>query len=207
MTLYERLAPVASEMRARAWSLAKAIWSLEGGHLSKDDFVALSESAAFLAYTSAGGDVDDPDSFDWDTKGPGLVRLGLSFFRTDLGINQEDAAIRRAHLVRKDGHCVDELAWDLWSLTDAPQESAFRDSMLAQLEPLIAERLGAQTARLVCDHYFRGVPQRELALALVAQGMTHTKAEQVVNKAMSRARQKLRTMLPPEWVAVTREVA
>ncbi len=225
--LYERLMPIARALRAQAYPLAKAVALFDGGGVSDADFVALSESAAFLAFTTAGGDVDDPDAFDW-SETPGLVRLGLAFLRSDLGFAYQDQ-VRRA-TPRKAGHTVAELAWDTWAwapeserptsksrrwsrVTDDYQpDIAFRESMLARLEPLIAETLGAKAARVVCDHYFRGVSQRAIAERLVTEAGDVTphaleRAERAVNQMVSRARTKLRAVLPPEWAALTAEVA
>jgi hypothetical protein len=228
--LYELLDPTAREMRAQAYPLARAVAAYEcGGELPEADFVALSESAAFLAFTTLGGDVDDPAAFDWPGQARALVKVGLTFLRADLGINHKDRVARNT--VRRDVSCVAEVGWDAWAdaappppahgepagarrggarppeMSAFPPDVAFRESLLATLEPLVARELGPRAARVVCDHYFRGVSQRALAEGLAAEtGVPMARAERVVNKAVSRARGKLRGALPPVWRALAQEI-
>lgn len=221
MDLFKLLEPTARAMRAQAYALARAVSTFEGGQLLDEDFEALTDSSAFLAFTTLGGDVDDPASFDWAANASALVKVGLTFLRADLGINYREGVMRNAS--RKNGCMVEELSWDSWQGTahtnsqaaewmiyrsDFEPDKAFRQSMLDRLETLITTELGAETAQIVCDHYFRGVQQRAIAERLAAErGTTVAKAERVINKAISRARAKLRAVLDPEWLTLAKEVA
>lgn len=226
-SLMAELVDVATLARRKTASIARTVYGALGEHVDRDEFRQYSETAAFLAYVDLGGDADHPETFHWADRHKELLRRTQHHLRRLLrATDKNDYEERNRARHRPERASVDEFCWDAWrqavyltipksgdrdpdtavshqvGLSDTTeQERLIRSTMLQELGVALADVLSNEDLELLRQHYFEGKSQRELA-ALIAKHRSERAilaAENVINKRMSRARQRARERLANHW--------
>jgi DNA-directed RNA polymerase specialized sigma24 family protein len=226
--LINALAPIATIARRKTASIARTVYASFGEHVNRDEFKIFSETSAFLAYLDLGGTADKPELFAWDQQQRELLRGTQHHLRKLLrATDMNDYEERNRSRCRPERASVDEFRWDAWRQAasdtsnvdrprgssnnaqshDAEQERAMHEEELQELGKVLAQVLSADDLDLITQHYFEGKTQREIAAAMATGGSEREllAAENLVNKRMSRARERARKRLADHWRRVLTE--
>lgn len=190
--LYDRLRDVAQHVRNNASELARRVYHHRlQVEVDVGEYFVISESASFLAFVGLGGDVDQPEAFDWEGRRKELITQATAQVRRDLQEKGSDAHdIFYRNNPRKEGVYM----WDSWSTTDSLDRVSREHAAeaLRGLLPVLQERLKSRDVQILVWRFVEGKTQAEIGQLLGGNNG-------VGAMGVLRARRRAAEALGPRW--------
>lgn len=230
-TLEQRLTPTAVRIRTVGFKLIRLMTNLTGNMLTAEDVRHLTLTAAFEAFLELGGDPANPDTFAWDDKSLLLERRGLLWLKREtLGRGSEFGDISSRLTVRKGFAFVEGSRWDAWLyiqstvaacrpqsgtneyIREVDQERDLRETNFVDFLEDLRDVLDAQVFQWLVERYRDDVSQQVQVDRFVAATPAYQdaggrkRAEDYINKRVSRARKRAAALLADKWAETAKDV-
>ena len=219
MQFEEALKQVATEARERSAEFARSAYRTNRQSLNKQEFKTISESSAFIAFITLGGNPDQPapiaDTESWIRE----TRQNIIHDYCGKGSSSWDfrARLRGRRTIRG----VEGLQWSTWTyfgsddhsqndhICDTHQEAELRDKLSQEglLEEL-TQILAPHEFYLFVEHYLKGRSMRDLGAELAGRELTPKESQQAkqrVNSILHRGRVRAAKQLGSRWKALAAE--
>lgn len=212
--LLRRLKPIAQRVGHRATSARSLVGHPASEAETQAEFLHLCEVAAFYAYLDLEGDPDNPSAFLWEKREVELQRRAYTWLTAETQ-NPHTTYYDRRSRARPRQRSLEPVAWDSWTFgvpREHVQERALRENQLQLLERELPKVLDEAELWLVHQVFFVGKRLRQVAQEYAAfrpqqyvGAVGWRKAEKMLEKRYTRALERMRHALGPQWKALLQD--